>query len=86
MSLDVGVDAVGLQLRHLGQEPFGGEFFAINSEFLHGLLGENDGVCLVHHGEVLGVADAVDLAAEKFDAEAVDGADEVVYTAAVHHL
>lgn len=85
MALDVGVDVVALERGHLGEETLGGELAAVDAELLHGLLGELLGVFLVYHRETLGIADAVDLAAQELDAETVDGADEVVDAAAVNH-
>ena len=85
MALDIGVDIISFESGHLSEESLGGRLFAVDAEFRHSLLGECLGVFLVDDCEVFGIADAVYLAAQEFDAEAVDCADEIVDTSAVDH-
>lgn len=85
MLLDVGVRVCALHARHLFEKSFGSGFLAVDFEILHGLLGEQPAVFLIHHQEVFGITYAVDFALQEFDAEAVDSADEIVDAPAVNH-
>ena len=67
------------------QELLYGLFGTLDAEFIHRLLGEGLAVLLVEDGEGFREAQAVDLLPEELDAEAVEGADEVVVVAAVDH-
>ena len=58
---------------------------ALEAHLVHRLLRDGLAVLLVQDGEALGEAQAVDLFPEELDAEAVDGAHEVVVVAAVDH-
>ena len=60
-------------------------FRAFEPQLVHGLLGHGLAVFLVQHGEGFGKADAVDFLAQKLDAEAVQGAYEVIVVSALHH-
>lgn len=86
MPLDIRVNIVAFQSRHFGQEPFGGQLSAVDAEVFHGLLGELLCVLLVENGEILWIADTVNLAAQKLDAETVDRADEIIDRPSVNHL
>ncbi len=67
------------------QELFHRLFRALEPQLVHGLLGNGLAVFLVQHSEGFGKADAVDFLAQELDAEAVQGAHEVVVVPAVDH-
>ena len=61
-------------------------FRPLYPKIVHAGLGQLFLVFLVYDGKRLREAEAVDLLPEQFDAEAVDGADEIIVVAAVDHL
>ena len=94
--LHVGNDAAGQHIgldiavqrlvgRDTGQELLDGLFRPFDAHLVHRILGDGLAVFLVQDGEAFREAQAINLFAEEFDAEAVDGADEVVVVAAVDH-
>ena len=85
------VDVVGLlqEESHLavgsGIEELSDSFDgAVQSQFLHHLLGKLLLVVFVEDSERLGITKAVDLLSQELDTEAMDGADEVVVVATAH--
>ena len=84
IGLDVSVQ--GFVGSHGLQELLDGFLRPLDAHFVHRLLGDGPGVLLVQDGEGLGEAQPVDFLAEELDAEAVQGADEVVVVAALDHL
>ena len=85
MPLNIGVDIIALDGGHLGKKALGGEFLAVDAEFIHSLLGKRLGILLVDDRETFWIAHAIYLAAQKFHTEGMNGADEVVDASAVHH-
>ena len=82
---DVAVGVGAFAFPYFGEETRGGGLAAVYAILLHGLARELVGVGLVEDYKGFREAEAVDFGAQELGAKAVDGADEVVYVAAVGH-